>query len=257
MTNTVNEALKKISEVVYADRAEIRMVDVSELKLLPKNARYMIAQTYGALSKNIKTDGFLSSVPLCVEEEGKLLVLSGNHRVKASRDVGLKNILVIVDKRQMTEGHKKAIALSHNSLVGQDDAEILKSMWMEIELLADKEYTGLDSKTVDNLLKTAGTAFNSVRIPTKQLVFWFIPQDLEYAERVIEDAGLIKGDSNHVADIKSYQKMVDLIIKIKKEKNIKNSALALQRILELAEEQMKGGMIEENQVKPQDNQDNM
>jgi hypothetical protein len=232
--NSANQRLEEISTALFKGQAELRIVQTKDLDLLKVNARYMEKKTFDQLTNNIKEDGFLSSVPLCAEENGRLIVLSGNHRVKGGIEAGLDNILVIVDKRDLSKSKKVAIQLSHNSLTGQDDEAILASLWGEIDIISAKLYAGLDSKMIEKLENEKYSAFNPAQIPTKQLVFWFIPSDLEHIEKVLEDGRLTTGDSTHVVDIKSHEKIVDLIIKIKKSRNIKNSALALQTIIDLA-----------------------
>jgi hypothetical protein len=57
----------------------------------------MKAEQFQALVENVKKDGNLSSLPLCYrEKDGKLRVLSGNHRVQAGRQAGVEQILVMV-----------------------------------------------------------------------------------------------------------------------------------------------------------------
>ena len=238
--NSANARLKEVSKLLFGNKAELRIVPAKSLKLLKKNARYMEKSTFDQLTDNIKSDGFLASAPLCIEEEkggGKLTVLSGNHRVKGTIEAGIDTIFVIVDKRKLSNSKKVAIQLSHNSLTGNDDEAILASLWKEIDGMAAKLYAGLDSKVIEKLENEKYMAFNASQIPTKQMTFWFIPSDLERVDAMIEKAtsSLIKGDSTHVVTHESYEKLVNLIIKVKKAKNIKNSALAFQEILAAAE----------------------
>jgi len=206
----------------------------------------MEKKTFDQLTNNIREDGFLASVPLCAEEDGNLVVLSGNHRVKGSVEAGVEDILVIVDKRDLSKSRKIAIQLSHNSLTGQDDEAILASLWGEIDSITEKLYAGLDSKLIEKLENEKYMAFNPAQIPTKQMVFWFMPADLEYVEKVLED--MMTGDATHVVDIHSHERLVDLIIKVKKGKNIKNSALALQKIIELAEAKLAEDKTEQESI---------
>lgn len=232
-----NERLSEISKFLFGNKAELRVVPAKSLKLLKKNARYMEKHTFDQLTDNIKSDGFLASAPLAVEEKGKLTVLSGNHRVKGTIEAGIDTILVIVDKRKLSNSKKVAIQLSHNSLTGKDDEAILAGLWKEIDNMAAKLYAGLDSKVIEKLENEKYMAFNAQQIPTKQMTFWFIPSDIEKANEIIENATstLIKGDSTHVVTHECYERIVNLIIKVKKTKNIKNSAIAFQEILAAAE----------------------
>jgi ParB-like chromosome segregation protein Spo0J len=56
--------------------------------------------------------------------DGKLEVVSGNHRIKASIQAKIKQVFVMVILREISQGDKIAIQLSHNSLTGEDDVNI-------------------------------------------------------------------------------------------------------------------------------------
>ena len=234
--SSINNRLEEINSTIFQGKAELKIVSLKDLKLLSKNARFMEKGTFDQLTRNIKDDGFLSSVPLCIQEEdGKFLVLSGNHRVKSSREAGLEEIIILVDKRELSESRRISIQLSHNSLTGRDDKAILAELWAEISSMQEKLYAGLDSKTIEDIENERYRAFNAVRIPVKQMIFWFIPSEMDKIEDLLKNEALLTGDSTHIAAYKDYDKLVDLIIKVKKKENIKNSAMALSRLLEIAE----------------------
>ena len=68
-------------------RFKIEEVEISQIHLIDKNARYMEQTDFRALVENIKRDGELSSVPFCVKyPDGHFTVVSGNHRVEAAKD---------------------------------------------------------------------------------------------------------------------------------------------------------------------------
>lgn len=99
---------------------------------------------------NIASDKRLSSVPLCYRhEDGRLEVLSGNHRVKASIEAKIPVILVLVITETLDQSRRIAIQLSHNALVGEDDQSILANLWSKIETVKDKLYSGLDSEVTN------------------------------------------------------------------------------------------------------------
>ena len=108
---------------------EIIKVDPKTIKLLKTNARYMESNEYERLVENIKRDGKLTSVPFGhIDENGDIEVLSGNHRVMASIDAGLDEIEIMLCKEKLTKDQCLAIQLSHNSITGKDDEEILKQL---------------------------------------------------------------------------------------------------------------------------------
>ena len=47
---------------------KVDFVDPAEIKLLDKNARYMSQEMFQNLVDNVKNDGGLTSLPLCIKE---------------------------------------------------------------------------------------------------------------------------------------------------------------------------------------------
>lgn len=83
----------KLPYKLYLARSE-------EIDFLEKNARFMTKEQFASLTHNVKADGGLTSIPLCYKQEtGRLLVLSGNHRIKAAIEAGSREFLVLlIDK---------------------------------------------------------------------------------------------------------------------------------------------------------------
>ena len=98
---------------------DVRIIEVNprELKYLETNARYMRHEEFNRLCENIRHDGKLTSVPFCCkDDDGRYLILSGNHRVKAAVQVGLPTITVMVTDDPLSEDQRIAIQLSHNAI---------------------------------------------------------------------------------------------------------------------------------------------
>lgn len=151
-----NATLAQISKNIFGDSARLQIVDPKSLVLLKQNARFFKKDTFRQLVENIKADKRLSSVPLCRPiKDGRLEVLSGNHRVKASVEAGLEKILVIVLLENLDESRRIAIQLSHNALVGQDDQNILAELWAKIDDINTRLYAGLSSDTLNEIKKNA------------------------------------------------------------------------------------------------------
>ena len=117
-----NEELATISQEMFGDGMRLVVVAPASLTLLKDNARFFKRETFRQLRDNIAADKRLSSVPLCYRhEDGRLEVLSGNHRVKASIEAGIPHILVLAVTEELDKSRRIAIQLSHNALVGEDD----------------------------------------------------------------------------------------------------------------------------------------
>ncbi|MFE7712531.1 ParB/Srx family N-terminal domain-containing protein [Streptomyces sp. NPDC057486] len=120
-------------------RLQPRLVrrDPRLLTRLPVNARYMTKEEYDRLVENVRADGCLTSVPLVYGageyEEGRELVLSGNHRIDAAVDAGLDEIDVMLIDDPQEKDQLIARQISHNSIAGKDDPATPKQLYDEIE----------------------------------------------------------------------------------------------------------------------------
>ena len=107
-----NKSLQIASKVIFGESAELRIVNPKSLSLLKHNARYFKKDQFKQLVENLKKDQRLSGTPLChTVEDGKLEVLSGNHRVEAYVEAGIPWILVIVDLGDLSENEQIAVQI--------------------------------------------------------------------------------------------------------------------------------------------------
>lgn len=223
----------------------LEVVNPGELHLLDKNARYMKAEQFQALVENVKKDGNLSSLPLCYRENGgKLLVLSGNHRTMAARQAGLEQILVMVVADEKNADEKLGIQLSHNAICGQDDLVILKELWESIQNVQARLYAGLDSETIKSLEGIKFAAISEQRLQYKLANFMFLPEEIDDLDQLLKETAVaFAGDAVYLAHLNTFDAFFDLVVKIKKRCQIKNSAAAFLKLMELArvglEEMMK------------------
>ena len=150
---------------------------LSELKLLEKNARYMKGPQFNRLVENIRRDGCLTSFPLVHRDGEALVVVSGNHRVSAAIKAGIEESDVIEVTSPLTRQQFVALQLSHNAIAGQDDPNILRSLYDELDF-GWKEYSGLtdDAFNIDEL----DTSVLRVEQPFyEELTISFLPGDAE------------------------------------------------------------------------------
>src|ERR1700722_348380 len=127
-------------------QTRVTRVRLSELRLLEKNARYMKGPQFERLVENIRRDGVLTSFPLVHREGEALVVISGNHRVSAAIKAGIEGTA------PLTRQQFVALQLSHSAIAGQDDPNILRSLYDELDF-GWKEYSGLtdDEFNIDDL----------------------------------------------------------------------------------------------------------
>jgi hypothetical protein len=237
MAEEIREVLNLLNDKLSGQFPyRLELASPGELKLLEKNARYMKAEQFQALVENIKQDGNLSSLPLCYrEKDGNLRVLSGNHRVQAARQAGVESVLVMVVADEKDEDKRLAIQLSHNAIAGQDDLVVLKELWESIKNVKARLYAGLDSDTVKALEGIQFAAITEQRLRYKLTSFLFLPEELEDMDQLLkETAAAFAGDEVYLAHLHSFDAFFELITRIKKRCQIKNSAAAFLKLLELA-----------------------
>lgn len=211
-------------------------INPRDIKLLEENARFMTHEEYCMLVDNIRRDGHLSSAPfLCLDKDGKYECLSGNHRVMAAIDAGLDKIIVLATNDELSEQQKIAIQLSHNSIVGQDDPATLKALYGKIIDVELKKYSGLDDKVLELIDSVKSISISEASLQFQTLSMVFLPDELEKAQSVMEEAmSLAKGsDCVWLARMKNYDDWLDAQETASSACGVKNVASAVDIILKI------------------------
>ncbi|EKR91046.1 ParB-like protein [Leptospira santarosai str. CBC379] len=188
------------------------------------------------LVENVKKDGFLSQLPFGVKIEEKFKVISGNHRVTASIKAKLEAILILYIEDIDSE-RELAIQLSHNSIAGQDDLGILKSLYLQIKELDWKAYSGIDEQSLLNYqipelvpISESDIKLNEVRLFYGDLDLKQIDQTLELLEKKLIDE---KRDRVVLGD---FERFVEVMTEVKRRLNVKNHSVAFLKMIEICEE---------------------
>lgn len=231
-----SETLQRLSKILYGDTMSLSVVDPNSLILLTKNARVLKKDTFQQLTKNIRQDKRLSSVPLCWRmANGKLEVLSGNHRVQAAIQAGLANILVMVIEEDLSKAQQIAIQLSHNALVGDDDTTILAELWAAIDDIEAKLYAGLSSDEVERLEKIELVGFSTPQVCTRTMTFAFVDAEAERFNAILDQLEALPAKEMHVADLREFNRFFELLEGVKKSFDVRNSSLAMLKLMDIAE----------------------
>lgn len=225
-------------------RFNIKKVAVADISLIEKNARFMDQTTFRQLVANIKRDGELSSVPFCVEKEnGKFTVVSGNHRVQAAKMAGLTIIPVMcIDEKEITNDEIRAIQLSHNSIAGQDDVEILKQLLDEITDVALKEYAHISNEVLEAV---AGIDY-TVEMPSNEIVpvtFMFIDTNKVSFDRIMDQLDSYTPrelENVTLLDKETLKRLNEVSAKIQQQYKIKAQALSICKMIELIDIMLNG-----------------
>lgn len=127
----------------------IYKVHVDELKEQDVNARTMPKQMFDRLSKTIGRDARLESLPFIAQTEQGLEIVSGHHRVRASRAADVQEIHAIVDVSGLTPSQIKAKQLAHNSIAGEDNEQLLAKIYEDISEVDDRLEAFIDPESLD------------------------------------------------------------------------------------------------------------
>jgi ParB-like chromosome segregation protein Spo0J len=143
----------------------MKLVKISEVKPNPKNPRIIKDGKFQKLVKSIQEfPDMLNKRPLVVftDTDNKYVVLGGNMRLKACKEIGLKEIPIIVAD-EWTEEQKNEFLIKDNvgfgewdwdSLANEWDAEKLDDWGLDIPIFKDDETELKDlSSTIDNLYR--------------------------------------------------------------------------------------------------------
>ena len=226
---TLNKLLKQ------QNMPELAIVGPQECKPRALNARYMDQGMMDALVSNLKRDGRLESVPLLFRnKKGVLEIISGHHRIEAAKRAGIEKILVMVTT---VRSDQEAVAkqLSHNAIVGKDDAFTLQKLYDLIGEVDLKMYSGLADSLKD--IKIESVSFTPKLFA--EFVLFMADGEIEKYDEIatrLEEASSRSEVQVRVVDLRDEERFRDLLARIKKRKNIKSNAVAFNRLVSCAEE---------------------
>jgi ParB-like chromosome segregation protein Spo0J len=155
----------------------MKLVKISEVKPNPKNPRIIKDGKFQKLVKSIQEfPDMLNKRPLIVftDVDNKYVVLGGNMRLKACKEIGLKEIPIIVAD-EWTEEQKNEFLIKDNvgfgewdwdSLANEWDAEKLEEWGLNVpEFSGDIDYSILDDEDLDDdLLDMANGVKKAIQI---------------------------------------------------------------------------------------------
>jgi ParB-like chromosome segregation protein Spo0J len=155
----------------------MKLVNISEVKPNPKNPRIIKDVKFNKLVTSIKEfPDMLNKRPLVVftDVDNKYVVLGGNMRLKACKEIGLKEIPIIIAD-EWTEEQKNEFLIKDNVGFGEWDWDSLANEW-DVEKLddwglnvpefsGDIDYSILDDEDLaDDLLDMANGVKKAIQI---------------------------------------------------------------------------------------------
>lgn len=204
---------------------------------LEKNAHYMDKDTLDKLVSNVEEDGFLSQLPFGMQkkEDGKYLILSGNHRLKASIKAKLPYILILyVD--ELPKDKQIAYQLSHNSLVGKDDMKMLKEIYDEMASIEAREFSGLNGIDFIDIDQVKTPQINDDDIELTEMKFLFVQSRNNDVKKVLDVLSKQKIDENTSLVLGDFEIFIQMLTEIEKKFDIKSMTVAFSKMIDLCAE---------------------
>ena len=96
---------------------EFKMMNPNEIEINDYNPNEMIDSVFNHLKAEIERVGFIDPVAVRRKEDEKLVVVDGEHRLKAAKDVGLQQIPVII--LDINEDEAKLQTINLNQIKGE------------------------------------------------------------------------------------------------------------------------------------------
>lgn len=216
-------------------------VPVEQIEGTEVNANQMSKADFDKLVSNIRKSG-LSSMIACYRrtEDGKYVIISGNHRYRACLKLGYSKLTILyAEEAELTRDEIVAVQLSHNSLHGSDDKGILKRLFDEIQSVDFKEFAhiNMDELEMPDIMTTSLIPV-SEHFKVSLLLYRNDMDLLDELLGIVEDEArtstvivIANGDDNE-------DEFIDTVTQVKDEYDIKSVSVAFGKILELAKAQL-------------------
>lgn len=120
------------------------MIDISNIKLntgqikdVPKNPRFIRSERFEDLKKSIQDFPEMLEYReiVCYDNSGELVVIGGNMRLRACKELGYKEVPVKILPKETDAKKLKAFLIKDNVGYGGWDMELLSAEWDDMELL--------------------------------------------------------------------------------------------------------------------------
>lgn len=212
-------------------------VHVEEIKEQDVNARVMAPEMFDRLTENIRREGRLEQLPFCVVKGNGFEMVSGHHRLRGARAAGLTEIFVLADERKLSRSSIVAKQIAHNRLQGEDDREILRRLYEEIETVDDKIETFLSAEDFDDVrqLEPVKIADLGVDLPFKHITLVFLPKAIEDLDALETFVKKLPRDSDTfgVVSIEALEAFRQACLKLSRKEDVRSMGAIVTRMLEL------------------------
>ena len=168
-------------------------------------------------------------------------MISGHHRLRACKKLRYKTIGILwCPEEELSKDEIIAIQLSHNSLHGEDDKNILKKLFEQIQSVDFKQFAHIN---IDEIKPMESNGLD-ISLMKENFTFSVVlyNNSVEYINELIADIKELKRSSDIVliADQNPCEDLyLNLANDIKNGLKIKSTNLQFAKILELASKQLK------------------
>ncbi len=169
----------------------MKKIEIKKLKPNPNNPRSINKNKFERLKKSItEFPKMLELRPIVVDEN--FVVLGGNMRLKALKDLGIKETFYIQQK-DLTDEQKKQFVIKDNASFGDWDWDILANEWNNKDLLdwgidvwqpEEELEKQIDENEFSNQIDTY------INAQIKQIVLYYNNEEYETALNNLEDIRL-------------------------------------------------------------------
>jgi len=248
------EGTKQIPEwvEVIADLGNgiiVARVEIENIREQDVNAQVMPPEMFRQLTENIGKRQALESLPFCALTD-KVEMVSGHHRLRASKEAGLKSIIILLDISGLTRSQIVAKQIAHNAINGFSD----KSTLMELAKMITDVDDMIESYIGKDLLKEQLETLDKLISPSmlcewQEIGFMWLPHQIKDLEKLVSlaQSKAFLGAS----PIEEYNLFLETLMKYQKFSNIKNIGSAVHAMVETAIREMdEQGFSEEIEWKP-------
>ena len=204
----------------------VAIVPINELREQDINARIMDDGKFKQLVNNIKKRGMVESLPFCAYTDKGIEIVSGHHRVKASREAGIKQLPVLIDISGLNRSQIAAKQLAHNAIAGIDDQNTLREIAKMITDVDDMLESAIDKDVFkEQQAEIEKLATPAVDIEWKTVQFTFLPHQLKDLQKLIDKTEGVEIEG--VADIALFKPFVEALEKTQKFQDVKSVGTAV------------------------------
>jgi ParB-like chromosome segregation protein Spo0J len=206
---------------------------VDEFREQDVNARVMSKEKFDRLKKNIEQDSRMESLPLAhmitnPSGNDQLAIISGHHRIRAARMAAVTEIYSLVIDEELTDDQVKAKQLAHNALNGQDDPQLLKVIYDQIQDIQAKIESGVIEEEMNKIYKQVHIDEVSFDFKYELVKIMFLEtqfKQFEKAARLIEKDEIVM-----LAAYMDFDIVAEAIRKVSSVDNIRNIAAIMYKM---------------------------